>query len=96
MNNMASIAIRLDHRLKKSANEVAKEFGVNLSSVIRDYLSQIVQTKKIPYKKRKVTKFSDIKNPETLEAIKWADDYFKSGKKSPYKNADEMFASLGI
>jgi len=96
MTNMATIGIRLDYGLKKSASEVAKEFGVNLSSVVRDYLSQIALTKKIPNRKRKITALTDIKNPETLEAIKWADDYFKSGKKSPYKNADEMFASLGI
>ena len=93
---MTTIAIRLDSGLKNSASEVAREFGLNLSSVIRDYLSQIAITKKIPHKKRKITALSDIKNPETLEAIKWADDYFKSGKKSGFKSAEEAFAHLGI
>ena len=96
MTNMATIGIRLDYGLKKSASEVAKEFGVNLSSVVRDYLSQIALSRKIPNRRRKITTLADIKNPETLEAIKWADDYFKSGKKSGFKTADEAFAHLGI
>ena len=43
----AQLTIRIDQKLKKQAQNVARNFGLPLSSLIKVFLTNVVKTKKI-------------------------------------------------
>ncbi|MCK5357216.1 MAG: type II toxin-antitoxin system RelB/DinJ family antitoxin, partial [Elusimicrobiales bacterium] len=42
----AQLTIRIDQKLKKQAQDTAKNFGLPLSSLIKTFLTNVVKTKK--------------------------------------------------
>ncbi len=83
-------SIRIDSELKKQAEIMFAQMGLNMSTGINIYLKQVVRQGKIPFE---IT--ADLPNKETLEAMQEVDDII-SGKSSAktYKNADELFEDL--
>lgn len=49
MNNTAVINIRTDLKVKKRAQKIAQELGLNLSVLINAYLKQLVRTKSVSF-----------------------------------------------
>lgn len=49
---MSVINIRTDEKLKREANKVLEEMGLDMSSGIKLFLTQVVITKTIPFKLR--------------------------------------------
>jgi DNA-damage-inducible protein J len=88
MNNTV-ISVKVDKNVKKSAQEVAKSAGLNLSTIINSYLRQIIATRHI-----------DIYSPEqmspNLEKLisKLETDLKKGNISSKYSNIDDFIADL--
>lgn len=85
-----SMNIRMDAEVKRKAEELFGEIGMNMTTAINIFLKQAIRENGIPFE-LKVNKF----NNETIEAISEGEQIIKEGK-SRFDNADEMFAELGI
>lgn len=64
-----TLQIRIDAKMKKEANKVLQSMGLDMSSGVKLFLAQVVNTKKIPFPvmsadfwpKKKKTMLRDIK-----------------------------------
>lgn len=85
-----NMSIRMDTELKKQADAMLSDMGLNMTTAMNMFLRQVVRQGKIPFEIA-----TDIPNPETLAAMKEADDMI-SGKipAKKYKNTDELFRDL--
>ena len=46
---MVTVSARVDENIKKQANEVLKNIGLDMSTAINVYLKQIIQSNSIPF-----------------------------------------------
>ncbi|MGD9569111.1 MAG: type II toxin-antitoxin system RelB/DinJ family antitoxin [Sedimentibacter sp.] len=74
-NKTSNLNIRMDAELKKQAEKLFSELGMNMSTAINVFLRQAVRQGSIPF---------EIKlyqpNVETIEALKEGEEIIKSGK----------------
>jgi addiction module RelB/DinJ family antitoxin len=94
MNNSATLGIRLNPEIKRGASEIVEGLGLDLSSVIRAFTTQIYLRRSIPL---------DLSYPETytpneasMKSIAEANKFFNSKKKTGFKSVDDMFSSMDI
>ncbi|MBQ7902056.1 MAG: type II toxin-antitoxin system RelB/DinJ family antitoxin [Clostridia bacterium] len=85
-----SMNIRMDAEVKKQAEALFSEIGMNMTTAINIFLKQSIRENGIPFE----IKISRPNN-ETIEAINEGERIIKEGK-TRFNNADEMFADLGI
>ena len=87
-----NISIRMDAELKKQAESMLLDMGLNMTTAMNMYLRQIVRQGKIPFEIA-----TDIPNVETVAAMKEVDDIL-SGKTlaKKYDSVDELFRDLEI
>ena len=86
MSRSATYQVRLDENEKQQAFDALKELGITPSQAIRMFLRQVVVTRSIPFP-------VSVPNDETVKAI----EELEQGQDiKRYKNADDLFASLGI
>lgn len=86
----ATITIRIDENLKKQAEKLFDEMGMNMTTAYTIFTKAVVMQGKIPFE---IT--ANVPNTKTIEAMKEGNEIIKSGK-SRFNNADEMFNNLGI
>ena len=91
---MTIINIRTDEKLKKEANIVLQEMGLDMSSGIKLFLTQVVLTKTIPFKVRTANGFTIEEEERILKDIKKAEKEIKAGKRKLYSSAEEMIKDL--
>lgn len=91
---MSVINIRTDEKLKKEANKVLEEMGLDMSSAIKLFLAQVVITKTIPFKIRTVNGFTIEEEEEMLAEIKKTQKEIGLGKRKLYGSAKEMIKDL--
>lgn len=85
---MAIINIRVNEDIKKEAENIYKEIGLNMSTAINLFLRKCILEHGIPF---------DLKlpNKETLEAIEEAEKILNEKIKRPvYSNVDDLFEEL--
>lgn len=85
-----SMNIRMDSEVKKQAEALFGEIGMNMTTAINIFLKQSIRENGIPFELK-----INQPNTQTIEAIKEGNDIIKEGK-ARFNNADEMFADLGI
>ncbi|HWQ74775.1 MAG TPA: type II toxin-antitoxin system RelB/DinJ family antitoxin [Syntrophomonas sp.] len=90
MADTTNISIRMDIELKKHAEQLFNELGMNMTTAINIFLRQAVRQQRIPFDVALETP-----NAETLEALAEVERM----KKDPtlgktYKNVDEMMKEL--
>lgn len=87
----AIIQTRIDSELKKSAELVLESIGIDMTSAIRLFLTQVVNQEKLPFKAIAKEKY----NEETLVACQEARD-IESGKipAKRYDNVDELMNDI--
>ena len=85
-----NMSIRMDTELKKQAEAMLSDMGLNMTTALNIFLRQVVRQGKIPFEIA-----TDIPNNETLAAMKEMDDMI-SGKihAKKYSNTDELFRDL--
>lgn len=74
----AVINVKIQPSLKKQAQNIAKKLGINLSSLIKAYLKQLVRTKAISFS---VTE--EEPTDYLLRAIKESKEDIRAGRVSP-------------
>ena len=85
-----NMSIRMDTELKKQADAMLADMGLNMTTAMNMFLRQVVRQGKIPFEIA-----TDIPNAETLAAMKEVDDMINgkiSAKK--YTSIDELFKDL--
>ena len=85
-----NMSIRIDTNLKKQADAMLSDMGLNMTTAMNIFLRQVVRQGRIPFEIS-----TDIPNAETLEAIREVDDMI-NGKipAKKYANTDELFEEL--
>lgn len=88
---VVSTNIKVDETLKKDAQELFAELGMNLTTAVNVFLRQAVRCRAIPFPIRA----DDIPNEEIKEAIREVEEM----KKNPsfvkgYTDVDEMMREL--
>lgn len=87
---MANLTMRIDDELKKQAEELFNELGMNMTTAFTIFAKQAVREQRIPFE---ITR--EIPNQETIEAIKEVEQMKKDptiGKS--YTDVDEMIKEL--
>ncbi len=80
-----SLTIRLDSDLKDGASKVVEYYGLDLSSVIRAFFTQIVNTNSIP-----LSFDYERPNDESLVAIRETEKMIASGDGDSYATGREL------
>ena len=85
-----NMSIRMDTELKKQADAMFSDMGLNMTTAMNMFLRQVVRQGRIPFEIA-----TDIPNAETMAAIKEMDDIL-SGKMSTkrYSTTKELFEDL--
>ena len=85
-----NMSIRMDTELKKQADAMLADMGLNMTTAMNMFLRQVVRQGKIPFEIA-----TDIPNSETLAAMKEVDDMI-NGKipAKKYTTTDELFKDL--
>ncbi|WP_031548452.1 type II toxin-antitoxin system RelB/DinJ family antitoxin [Oribacterium sp. FC2011] len=81
----STITIRVEENVKKEANNIFKEVGMDMSTAINIYLKQVIRSKGIPFPIS-----ADIPNAVTLNAIKEAE----KGEMASFSSIDELMEDL--
>ena len=87
-----NMSIRMDTELKKQADAMLADMGLNMTTAMNMFLRQVVRQGKIPFEIA-----TDIPNAETLAAMKEVDDMI-NGKipAKKYTSTDELFKDLEV
>ena len=85
-----NMSIRIDTELKKQADAMFSDMGLNMTTAMNMFLRQVVRQGRIPFEIA-----TDIPNAETVAAIKEMDDML-SGKipAKRYSSTKELFEDL--
>jgi len=88
--NTAVINIKTQPETKAKAQEIARQIGVSLSSLLNAYLKQFIKTKTVTFNAD-----DEILNKRTLAIMKQAEENRKQGKGSPiFDNAEDSIKWL--
>jgi len=88
MMSTTNISIRMDANLKKDAEDLFADLGLNMTSALTMFLRQAVRTQGIPFE------VSRVPNKATLSAMKEAERIAHNPKVKGHTNVDELFAEL--
>jgi DNA-damage-inducible protein J len=85
----STLNIRIDKKLKETAGKTLKNMGLDISSGIKMFLCQVVNTKSIPFEPR-------MHYTMTLEQEKWIKRQIADAKKNSkgHKNAKDLFDDI--
>ena len=85
-----NMSIRMDAELKKQADAMLSDMGLNMTTAMNIFLRQVVRQGRIPFEIA-----TDIPDAETLTAMKEVDDMI-NGKipAKKYTSTDELFKDL--
>ena len=81
-------SIRTDAQLKREADRLFSDLGMNFSTAVNTFLRQAVREQGLPFRTR------DVPNAETLAAMREADRIAADPDAKGYSNVDELFADL--
>lgn len=84
-----TMSIRIDDKLKKSAQKVAKDLGMDLSTAIKLFLVQMTWHKGLPFY---VGADCRLSPKEERHLTKLSDDAMKNGKR--YTSVDALFKDI--
>ena len=87
-----NMSLRMDTELKKQADAMLSDMGLNMTTAMNMFLRQVVRQGRIPFEIA-----TDIPNSETLAAMKEVDDMI-NGKipAKKYTSTDELFKDLEL
>lgn len=84
-----TLQIRIDKKTKDRARKVFKDLGVDMSSGVKMFLQQVVNTESIPFEVRTANGFTPEREKEIIKETEWA---FKHGKR--YSSIQEAHKEL--
>lgn len=88
--NTTAIYIKTAPETKEKAQKIARELGLNLSTVINGFLKQFIKTKTVTFSAE-----DEIPNERTRSIMKQAEENLKKGKHSPiFKTGEDAVTWL--
>lgn len=84
-----TLQIRVDKKMKSEASKTFKSMGLDMSTGVKLFLAQVVNTKSIPFPVMSADYWPEEKK---LALIKDAEEAFKNGKR--YKNIREAHKDI--
>ncbi|HZK39098.1 MAG TPA: type II toxin-antitoxin system RelB/DinJ family antitoxin [Clostridia bacterium] len=84
-----NISIRMDANLKKRADELFADLGLNMTTAMTMFLRQVVRKQAIPFEIAR-----DNPNAQTLAAMKDATQIVRDAKAKGYNDLDELLRDL--
>ena len=81
----STLTIRLDSELKNEASRVVEHYGLDLSSAVRAFFTQIVNTNSIP-----LSFDYERPNAESLVAIHETEEMIATGSGEAYASGHEL------
>ena len=88
MNTTTNVSIRMDVDLKKQAEELFADLGLNMTVATTMFLRQAVRSQGIPFE------ISRNPNAETAAAMLEAEQIARDPNVKGYTNLDELFRDL--
>ena len=88
MNESTNVSIRMDVQLKKQAEELFSDLGLNMTAAMTMFLRQAVRTQGIPFE------ITRIPNAETVAAMLEAERIARDPSVKGYTDLDELFKDL--
>lgn len=88
MSESTNVSIRMDVQLKKQAEELFADLGLNMTAAMTMFLRQAVRTQGIPFE------VSRVPNAETIAAMKEAELIARDPNVKGYTDLDELFRDL--
>ena len=82
-------SIRIDAQLKREADRLFADLGMNFSTAVNTFLRQAVREQGLPFRPTR-----DVPNAETLAAMREADRIAADPDAKGYSSVDELFADL--
>lgn len=72
-----TVQLRIDSATKMQAQKILEKLGLDLSSGIKMFLTQVVRTKSIPFVARTVNGYTPAREREILKDIAWTKKHGK-------------------
>jgi DNA-damage-inducible protein J len=88
MNETTNISIRMDVKLKKQAEELFSDLGLNMTTAITIFLRQSIRSQGIPFE------ISRVPNAETIAAMREAEIIARDPSIKGYTDLDALFKDL--
>ena len=82
-------SIRADAQLKREADRLFADLGMNFSTAVNIFLRQAVREQGLPFRPTR-----DVPNAETLAAMREADRIANDPDAKGFASVDELFADL--
>lgn len=84
-----TLNVRIDKNIKKQAQKVVEELGLDLSSAVKLFLNKVVMTKSIPFELRTINGYTPEYEARLLKEVK---NMKKNGKR--YTNVEDAIREL--
>lgn len=88
-NATTNLSIRMDTELKKQAEQLFSELGLNMTTAFNIFLRQAVRQQGIPFEVS-----LNVPNAETIAAMEEADRISRDKKVKGYTNVDDMIKEI--
>jgi DNA-damage-inducible protein J len=88
MSSTTNVSIRMDVNLKRDAENLFSDLGLNMTSALNMFIRQAVRTQSIPFE------ITRSPNAETVAAMKEAESLAHNPKVKGYSNLDELLGDL--
>ena len=88
MNTTTNVSIRMDVELKKQAEELFADLGLNMTAAMTMFLRQAVRNQGIPFE------ISRVPNAETVAAMLESERMARDPNVKGYTDLDELFRDL--
>jgi DNA-damage-inducible protein J len=89
MADTTSVSIRLDVELKKQAEQLFSELGLNMTTAFNIFLHQAVRQQRIPFDVA-----LDVPNAETVAAMEEAEQISRDPSIKSYDDVEQMMKEL--
>lgn len=82
-------SVRMDEQLKREADELFSDLGLNFSTAVNMFLRQAVRDQGLPFRPTR-----DVPNAITVAAIREADRVASDPDAKSYRSVDDLFDDL--
>lgn len=89
MSGTTNISIRMDVELKKQAEQLFSDLGMNMTTAFNIFLRQAVRQQRIPFDIA-----LDAPNPDTIAAMEEAERISRDPSVKGYTDVDQMMKEL--
>ena len=89
-----TVQIRIDAKMKKEASKVLHSMGLDMSSGVKLFLAQVVNTKKIPFQVMSADFWPEKKKMALLKEIEKTRKAIQNGTAKTYRTAEELHADI--